>query len=363
MDTFTARTPVDLLAVVPYLIGFHPDDSVVMLTLADAATPTSPTRPECFHVRVDLPVVEHEQRAVAALLRDVAGRHQVAAVGLVLYTDDAAAARCFAALAVPALLAAGIEVVDVLRADGERYFAADDPESPGTPYDLAAHPYTTAAVVAGRVAHESRDALADSLVGTDSEDADAVGAAAAEVVDELLVAGRAGRSLTRLLSGQARWLRDVIGCCLDWDAPPTAADAGRMLVLVSFEALREVAWAEMTRRNAGLHVDLWRGLVRRAPEDLRSGVAALLGFSAWLAGDGALAWCALDRCFEGDPDDQLGQYVASLVDSATPPTVWAPIPVASLRIFRADGGAVAAADVPLLSSYGAGRGPAGVQPG
>jgi hypothetical protein len=138
---------------------------------------------------------------------------------------------------------------------------------------------------------------------------------------------------------EARWVQATVRWCLRSGATLSAADAGRLLVLVSFEALREVAWSEMTRGTAREHVELWRGLLRRAPEDLRSGVGGLLGFAAWLSGDGALAWCALERCFETDPDDQLGQHVASLVESATPPTVWSPVPSDSLRIFQLGAGA------------------------
>ncbi|MCZ4500546.1 MAG: hypothetical protein JWQ74_3101 [Marmoricola sp.] len=367
MDTFTARTPVDLLAVVPYVIGFHPEDSVVMLTLADRTSTSGPgPGPGGFHARVDLPVTEHEQRGVVTLLRDVAVQHDAVLVGLLLYTEDVAAARLFCDLAVPAMTAAGIGIVDVIRADGDRFFAVEDRADPGTPYDLSTHEYTAAAVVAGRTTHESRTALQESLVGTDADDAEMVGAAASTTVDELLSTGESGASLTSELAGQAEWLADAISWYLDLDVEPGPADAGRMLVLVSFEALREVAWANMTRANAGRHVSLWRGLVRRAPAELQAGVGGLLGFSAWLAGDGALAWCALDRCFEADPDDQLGHYTAALVETATPPSVWAPVPRESLRIFQIDPDSetdpVGGRDVPLVSSHGPRRGPAGVQP-
>ncbi len=330
MNTFTARTPVDLLAVVPFVIGFHPEDSVVLLTFADPGGPDS-----SFHARVDLPLVEAEQRQVAGLLREVAVRHRARTVGVLLYTDDTAAARLFADLVVPGLLDDNIEVIDVIRVDGERFFAVDDPDDPGTPYDLSSHPFTASQVLQGRVAHESRAALRDTLVGGDDQDADQVAAAAAAVVDGLVEAARQGLPLTPAMVEEARWVQGAVRSFLGSGEAPLVADAGRLLVLVSFEALREVAWAEMSRATARQHVELWRGLVRRAPSDLRAGAGGLLAFAAWLAGDGALAWCALERCFEADPDDQLGQQVAALVESATPPRVWTPAPVESLRIFQA----------------------------
>ena len=52
-------------------------------------------------------------------------------------------------------------------------------------------------------------------------------------------------------------------------------------------------------------MDLWRDVVRRAPADLRAAPAALLGFAAWLSGDGALAWCAVECALEAEPDYSL----------------------------------------------------------
>lgn len=335
MTTYTARTPVDLLAVVPFVIGFHPEDSVVMLTFADPGSDDS-----SFHARVDLPLVEAGQRQVATLLRDVAGRHRARMVGLVLYTDDIEAAVLFADLLVPWLLVDGIDVIDVIRVDGDRFFAVDDPDDPGTRFDLTAHPFTAGQVLEGRVAHESRAALRDTLVGTDDNDAGEVDAAARAVVDRLVDSAGHDGGLTEVMVAEARWVQGAVRSALRRNRQLPVEDAARLLVLVSFEALREVVWSAMDRGTAREHVELWRDLLRRAPADLRPGVGGLLGFAAWLSGEGALAWCAVERCFEADPDDQLGQHVADLLESATPPTVWSPAPAGALRIFRSESGAV-----------------------
>ena len=341
MDPFIARTPVDLLAVVPYAIGFHPEDSVVLLAFGPQAPGGARRVGESFHARVDLPLIEHQQREIAQVLREVVRRHRIGMVGLVLYTDDVAAAVLFADLLVPDLIRDGVAVVDVIRVAEDRFFAVDNPEDPGTPYDLSTHPFTAEQVLTGRVVHENRAALVDSLIGTDVEDSEAVAAAADAVVDELLAAGHAHGELGELLVAEARWVQRKIRSFLRAPEPISASVAGRMLVLVAFDALREVAWAEMSRAESTLHVELWRDLTRRAPADLRSGVGGLLAFASWLAGDGALACCALERCFGENPDDRLAQHVAALIESATPPTVWSPIPETSLRLFRMHAGTAA----------------------
>ena len=62
--------------------------------------------------------------------------------------------------------------------------------------------------------------------------------------------------------------------------------------------------------------------MRRCPDDLLPHAAGVLGFAAWLAGDGALAWCAVDRGREVDPDHSLLSLVADLLQGAVPPSAW-----------------------------------------
>lgn len=333
MDTFTARSTVDLLAAVPFLIGFHPEDSVVLMTFDNGLPP----RAQCFHARVDLPVTAAGQVEVAAMLRGVVARNRAATVGLILYTQDAAAAGFLADLLITGLLDDEVEVIEAIRADGDCFFVVDDPDDPGTPYDLSTHPFTASQVLRGKVAHPSRAALADSLVGTDEEDTAAIASAATVAADELLARIGSGDQVQVLLVEQARWVHTTVARLLVEPAAPTPSEAARLLVLLSFEPIREVAWTEMTRAAAASHVRLWTGLVRRAPADLRSAVAGILALSAWLAGDGALAWCALDRAAEADPDDPLAQQVAALLESATPPSVWVPTPATELTVLGATG--------------------------
>ncbi|MCW2737691.1 DUF4192 family protein, partial [Nocardioides sp.] len=76
------------------------------------------------------------------------------------------------------------------------------------------------------------------------------------------------------------------------------------------------------RSDARRAVDLWSDAVRRLPASHVAGPAAVLGFAAWLVGDGALAWCAVDRCREAQPVHSLADLVAQLLESATSPDSW-----------------------------------------
>ena len=324
-----ARSPEDLLAAVPVVLGFRATDSVVMLTFPTShaarpdrartqrgrARPTGP--PEAFHARVDLPGDPDDLPDMVDALLDPVLRHRIDRVVLILYTVDAElGARTGEALD-RAFTDAGVEVVDLMRADGRCWFALLPGRPPeayaGTPYDDRSHPFVAQAVVDGRVTLESRAELAAGLLPDDPPTVEAV--------------DRATRALDRAGpesdAAEAAWLDDALGRRLA-GRPWTDEEVARLLVDVRDLRLRDRAWLRMSRDNASAHVEVWRDVVRRCPTHLLPAPACLLAFGAWLAGHGALAWCALDRCREADEDYRLAGLIATLLDNAVPPSSWDP---------------------------------------
>ena len=324
-STFVARSPTDLIAVVPGVLGFHPQDSVVLLTFGPPGG--------AFHARVDLPVERHEQEAVADALADAVHNNRVRRAAVVLYTDDVEAASSVSELLVERLLDLAVDVITVLRVDDGRWHLVPEDGSAGTAYELETHPFTAQRVFEGQVVHRDREELADSLVGTDDEDAVEVALAATRYAD--LVAGceEATGSAPGFLQTEARWLQRCLRAHLADLRRLVPQEAARVLVLVSQVSTRDVAWAEISRETSGAHVDLWRDLVRRSPHTLLPDASALLAFAAWQHGDGALAWCAIDRCVEVDPDHSLAHYVADVLTRAVPPSTWEPIREDELSVF------------------------------
>jgi len=324
--TFTARGPLDLIAAAPYLLGFHPHDSVVLLTFGPG---------EAFHARVDLPEAGDDQLLVVDMLTEVVDRHGVGRVALLLYTDDAWTAATFHDAAMPAFADRGVQVLDVIRVGADRFHRARDVDDPGRPYDLTTHAFTAEQVVAGAVVERSRSELAATLDCRDEVDARAVDDAAARFDTRFdgLPAFVTVDGIVRDLAEQGRWIQRTVRRHVRHGEALSCEDAGRMLVLVAGVPLRDVAWAEMTRDDATRHLELWRDLVRRCPADLLPAPAALLAFGAWLAGQGALAWCALDRCTAVEPDYSMAQCVSLLLEQAVPPGVWIPIDESELPVF------------------------------
>jgi hypothetical protein len=319
-SAYVARTPVDLLALVPLVLGFHPADSVVLLTFGGPSG--------SFHARCDLPVSAGDQEEVAEQLAGAAVANRVGQVALVLYSDDEQVCAAMTAAVLDRLVPLGCEVLEVLRVDDGRWFRLPEDGSPGSPYDLQTHPFTARHVFEGKVVHGDRAALADTLIGTDADDHVEVALAATRFADVLLHL----HEEAAVLRTEARWVRKRVRQRVRDSRPLDPSDAARMLVLASLKPTRDVAWAEVTRPGAGPHVELWRELVRRAPRDLVPGAGSLLAFAAWQHGDGALAWCAIDRALEVDPDCTLAQLVAELLTAAVPPDVWEPLTDADLPV-------------------------------
>ncbi len=293
---FTARTPEDILAIAPVVLGFEPCESVVMLTFGGAET---------FHARVDLPPPSGVDEAVELLL-EPALQHGVASVVFVVYADDGPSTRQVVRRLCRAFGRAGILIAEVLRAHDGRWFAPGRPGAPaaGVPYDVGAHLFRAQAVAEGIVVHGSRAELEAGL--RPSPDA----------VDEVM------RAVRRALPSPPGEIADLVDLRLD-AGRFTPVELARVLLGLLDVKGRDAAWAAISRGLAERHVRLWTDAVQRAPDDLVAAPAAVLGLAAWLSGNGALAWCAVDRCRAVDPDNTLAGLVADMLTHAVPPSAWA----------------------------------------
>ncbi|HEX6247829.1 MAG TPA: DUF4192 domain-containing protein [Nocardioidaceae bacterium] len=331
-------SPADLLALVPCVLGFHPEDSLVLVVVAGEGE-------QQLHARVDLTPDDVDLELAGASLLHAVRRTRARQVALIAYTDDPLLADVAVDRLDDQLFDAGVDVVCALRADGRRWYSLDcdddccPPE--GRPYDLSSHPITAQSVLDGQVTYRSRAELADSLVSSDPDDVEAVAEAADEAmsrfrstVGAIVAPGQDHpESARRYLVAEGEWVRDRVRRFLGDGEPLDAAEAGRIAVALVNIQVRDVAWSEMSHANARSHVQLWRDLVRRTPLDLRAAPAALLGFAAWLSGDGALAWCAVERCQEAEPDYSLAGLLSQALVAAVPPSTWQPIPPEDLPLF------------------------------
>jgi hypothetical protein len=84
--------------------------------------------------------------------------------------------------------------------------------------------------------------------------------------------------------------------------------------------VRDDAWARMVPEHAAAHLRLWTDVVRRAPARYVPAPASLLAFTAWQAGNGALANLAAERALAADPGYSMAQLLLDAVGAGVPPS-------------------------------------------
>ncbi len=294
-----ARTPDDIAAFVPLALGFVPQRSVVMVSIGAGAG---------MHARVDLPHDPDDVDDVVEALLRPARRHDVREVVVVVYDDDTTVADEAAWAIHDEFTASGIGVREVLRVHDDHWYAV----LPGAPleayrgiaFTLAEHRFTAQGVFDGRVTHSSREALRATI----AVDEAAARRVASELGDARVLPARALQVLAARHMGRGTVF--------------SVAELASVAVSVVDGDARDEAWVWLTRSDARRAVDLWSDAVRRLPVRHVAGPSAVLAFAAWLVGDGALAWCAVDRCREARPDHSLADLVALLLETATSPDSW-----------------------------------------
>ncbi|MPY78822.1 MAG: DUF4192 family protein [Actinophytocola sp.] len=342
-QTTTGRTPEitltgvgDTLAAIPHLLGFHPTDSVVLLSGTERGTPLSRT------LRGDLPpdhligVAAHDITASlaeddisSALLVVIGG--QDGGGGLGGETNGCGANRNadgdgnkdgnpngdmlpFARLVDAVrrdLVELGVTEVAAYwvpeLAGGARYRCYDDPACTGVMSDPASSVLGAELASRGYVTYGSRAELA-ALLAPDSEPRVARR-------EELIETKRAAGAGSWPLACRLAAVRDGL----------SAARSGNPTLSDSHIAMLAIALADVEVRDACLATALppdselaaaaaalWQALTRALPTPERAIPACLAGYAAYMSGDGALAAIAFSAALDADPDHVL----AGLLDQA-----------------------------------------------
>jgi uncharacterized protein DUF4192 len=318
-----AATPEAVLAVVPHMLGFYPSRSLVVLGLGEQNR-------VMVTFRYDLAEPSDDELAtdIAYHAEYILTREQIPAAMLIGYGPEDVV------LPVLGLTAArienhGIHLQEALRAEAGRYWSllcgdvtCCPPE--GRSYDPGSHPAAAAMTGAGLTAHPDREALARTLqrpagiadaVARSTEQARmrlarlAAGGEAAGERDPKLRATRIGRSQVQEAIRHYR-----TGARID-----SVAHLAWLAVLLSDIRVRDDAWARMTPAHRDDHCRLWTDVLRAAAADFVPAPASLLAFTAWQAGNGALAAMAVDRALTADPGYSMAHLLASAIEAALPP--------------------------------------------
>jgi len=323
-----ADSPEALLAIVPHLLGFMPEASLVVIG----------TEPPCGGVKVtlryDLPDPSGAGIAadIAAHAIGVLGSQEITAMVAVAYGPEALADLVAAAVR-DAGREAGIDLQEFLRVEGGRYwsyFCGEEECCPaaGLPIDPHLHTQASAMAAVEEKVLPDRAAVAARVAP--------LGGIAAESMRQ--ATRRAERHVTQLLakarkSGRLGAVRHLIASegLATVSAMITTYRAGgrytadyqlaRMTVALRDLRVRDDAWARMDPAHRDSHRRLWIDVTRHAQPGYVAAPAALLGFVAWQCGDGALANVALDRALADDPRYSMALLLRQVITAGAPPSL------------------------------------------
>ncbi|OHU18721.1 hypothetical protein BKG76_19415 [Mycobacteroides franklinii] len=306
---FRLNRPAALIAALPAMLGFIPEDSLVVVTLADGLVEAI--------LRRDLHDLDDPEHAAFEALAEVLGpgpADAVIAVVISAVLPDLEAGDIIRRLA-KHLNCQGISltaghVVDRVGSDG--WWRCYDGCGAGGPVDdPQCSPLTAAAVLAGRTVHRRREDLVALIAPTDTRRTAVLAAALRRPLpvrrDDAAADRRAVNRIMRAACQVAEFRplsnREML------------AIARSLTVL----RVRDTVCALAAGVLAADVERLWLALSRLLPAPWRAEPLVLLGFSAYTRGDGPLAGVALDAALTAQPEHRLGQLLLSALHSGMRP--------------------------------------------
>lgn len=298
--TVRIRDAADVVCTVPHLLGFHQEDSVVILACQDARVRLT--------VRIPLDLVDHPVQLGHAL--DLVHRRAPGAGWLLIgYGDDHL--RVAEALRQVADSLGG-EIWSVLQVGDGCFWQPERPDErqPVIPERSAA---VAQAIVAGMGVEQNRAALWERIAPPQGDDA----VRAAELVDEvrscLLDLGVADRAV------RCDALLDAAASDLDAVGESELVELG---LLVAQPLIRDIALRRLNREGTWRNVDLWQRVVQTLPAIEQGPVLPVLGIACWVAGEGVMQSLCVERARLLVPNDRLVGLLDQSTTMALPPWFW-----------------------------------------
>lgn len=307
---FHLNRPGALIAAIPAVLGFVPEESLVLVTLAAGEMGAV--------IRVDLSDETAEMAAGLGHLCEVAASGDAdAAVAVIVDPDGLTCAVCvdeyrmLAAALETKLGGHGIEllavhVVDRVQAGG-RWQCADGCGDKGEVDDPAASPLALAAVLDGRRLYARRTELLEVIAAVDAERTAAIGGIIGKRSDTTDHCSRSDSEVRADIERAMTAARQFA----DGTEPQDAELAVLACALVD-PRVRDTLYALAVGVFSAEAEELWALLARVLPAPWRLEALVLLAFSAYARGDGPLAGVALDAALDLDGSHRM----AGMLDTA-----------------------------------------------
>jgi len=325
-----AGSPAALLRLIPHLLGFMPEASLVVIGVAPPRDRIQVT------LRYDLPDPPGADLAaeIATHALGVLSAQRLTAAVAVGYGPEPLVTPVARELR-EAAWQAGIDVREFLRVQDGRYWSyvcGNEKCCPaeGVPFDTtAADPAEAEALAAvGDRVLATRAAVAARVAplgGIAAESMRQATRRAEQHVAQLLAkvrrSGRLGAARQMIASEGLAAVGAMITRYRDGGRFTTDYEIARITVALRDLRVRDDAWARMDPAHAEAHQRLWTDVVRRAQPGHVAPSAALLAFVAWQSGDGALANVALDRALADNPRYSMALLLRQVITAGAPPAL------------------------------------------
>ncbi|MDX8140573.1 DUF4192 domain-containing protein [Lentzea sp. BCCO 10_0061] len=301
-----------LLASVPPLIGFTPENSLVCLVCNEGIVVMTmrvdlpdPSQSDAFAEQIAQMVLGQGDNVVAIVL--VFGGGELTSTGQPPHTEVITALhRILGDVHLPDGVALWAEAC----VEGARWCCyCGECGMSGTLPDPSATELAAASVAAGKVTHASREELASYVEAASEQDL----ARRAELLG--------GMSTTRACSSREglTMIRDAVDASARGDLQVDDAFVARMALALDDVRVRDASLSFATDAQAVAAEHLFFTLTRECPAPYRAEPAALAAFYAYLRGEGALASVALDVAVEVCPEHQLSRLLRAAFTAAVPP--------------------------------------------
>ena len=308
----TLTSPHDLLAAIPFLIGYHPQDSLVLVALKDEAVGMA--------MRVDMPVgvsAEGYDLLASHFLRDGAdGAFIVAYVGAGAVDPENVLINTSAAL-----VRAGIDIKESLIVRNNRFrsmicsdLTCCPPEGSAIP-DLGSSRIAAEHVIAGHpMPFENVDGLVQSIAAV----ASSFESVWADEVQAFWVSSDS-EEIQELQRDGATAIIDLVGEYREGRGAEDRELAARVIGRLSDIQVRDFALGSHTDESADYYWAMWRDLLRIAPRGFVAPIACLFAAMAYERGEGALAHKGLDRGLGDDDQYSLAHLLRRVFTAGWPP--------------------------------------------
>ena len=305
----------ELVAGIPYVLGFPPTDSLVLFTFRRCPLLTLSTT-----IRVDLPRQEHVSPVAAELSTTAARNEAVAAIAVVVGEDAAEYRELVQELRKTLadndiLLTHASWVRKVVH--GEQWQCYDDPLCTGAVPDPQTSALAAAIAVAGDTTYPDREGVAAHLSPDPAE--------ALARRKKLLDAYRTGEPQPygeQELEADLRTLGHALDMALSSYDPPSLNDHQlvRLAMAMSRAPIRDECLGMTFTDEPEPSERLWTVLVRALPAPDRAEPAVLLAVSAYLRGSGVLAALALKIALDSNPRHRTALLLDYALQMGMPPT-------------------------------------------